>query len=129
MTRDTTHTDPFYPHGMPTLPEHDPGKVRPAPIVPSHHELHRIANENSPDLVPADVPISDAEEFHGTDGSTASVCHFPGGVILGCTSGIEPVDVYLDVAGARALAASILRAADAAERAVAGRSEELHFPY
>ena len=111
-----SETDPFYPHGMQTLPGHDPTKVRRAPIVPSIDEMRATANEDDPDLVPADVEISDAEDFLGISRSAVSVCHFPGGVIIsGFTYGNEPVDVHLDPAVAREFAAAIVRAADAAE--------------
>jgi hypothetical protein len=111
-----SESDPFYPHGMQTLPGHDPTKVRRAPIVPSIDEMRATANEDDPDLVPADVEISDAEDFLGISRSAVSVCHFPGGVIIsGFTYGNEPVDVHLDPAVAREFAAAIVRAADAAD--------------
>jgi hypothetical protein len=106
-----SETEPFFPHGMPTLPGHDPTKVRRAPIVPSAAGMRATANEDDH----ADTEISRAEEFHGIDGGTASVWHFRGNVIIGCTYGIEPIDACLDPAGAREFAAAIVRAADAAE--------------
>ena len=85
-------------------------------IVPSAAGMRTIANENDPDLVPANVEISDAEDFLGISRSAVSVCHFPGGVIIsGFTYGNEPVDVHLDPAVAREFAAAIVRDADAAE--------------